>query len=91
MADRIRVGRAKADEKQTDACMPSRLSTWLAARDTVDAWYEVKHMPVAGGPFPWFLTKGYSIPNGPGTIGGTSHSPKKHSSSTAWGTINNNA
>jgi hypothetical protein len=51
MADRIRVGRAKADEKQTDACMRSRPSTWLAARDTVDAWYEVKHRPVAGGPF----------------------------------------
>jgi hypothetical protein len=29
----------------------------------------------------------YSIANGPGTIGGTRHDPKKHGPSTARGTI----
>jgi hypothetical protein len=31
---------------------------------------------------------GYSIPNGPGTIGGTRHDPKKHDPSPTRGTIN---
>jgi hypothetical protein len=30
----------------------------------------------------------YRIPNGPGTIGGTRHDPKKHDPSLALGTIN---
>jgi hypothetical protein len=30
---------------------------------------------------------GYRIPNGPGTIGGTRHDPKKHDPSPALGTI----
>jgi hypothetical protein len=30
----------------------------------------------------------YRIPNGPGTIGGTRHDPKKHDPSPALGTIN---